>query len=163
MSTPWMTTARSLIGTKEIPGREHNQKILKWANAVGGWVAKYYTNDEIPWCGLFVAYCLEEHNISLPKNPLLSLDYLKWGQKISKPSPGAIMIFGRDGGGHVGFYVSEDQDSYHILGGNQSNMVNLTRIAKNRLKGIRWPTGFELPTQGPVLATFNGALSKNEA
>lgn len=158
-----MNTARNLVGTKERPGTANNPTILEWANAIGGWVANYYTKDEIPWCGLFVAHVLEENNLSLPKNPLSALDYLKWGQKMSKPTPGAIMVFTRNGGGHVGFYVSEDSENYHILGGNQSDMVNVTKIAKNRLAGIRWPKESTLPTTGPVIGTLAGAVSQNEA
>lgn len=163
MSYPWMETAKKLVGTKEVPGPGNNKTIIEWAKAVGGYAAKYYTKDEIPWCGLFVAHCLEENNLSLPSNPLYSLDYLKWGQKIIKPTPGAVMIFVRPGGGHIGFYLSEDKESYHILGGNQSDMVNVTRVEKSRLKGIRWPKEVSKPTTGPVTATFKGPLSTNEA
>jgi len=127
------------------------------------WSLQYYTKDEIPWCGLFVAHCLDENEMIVPKNPLSALEYLKWGQRLDEPSPGAVMVFGRDGGGHVGFYVSEDEDSYHILGGNQSDMVCMTKIAKDRLRGIRWPSEFDLPSEGPVQAEFAGKLSLNEA
>ena len=36
------------IGTKEIVGKQHNKKILEWAEAIG--LKSVYTNDEIPWC-----------------------------------------------------------------------------------------------------------------
>ena len=34
---------------------------------------------------------------------------------------GDILTFKRNGGGHVGLYVGEDKDCYHVLGGNQGN------------------------------------------
>lgn len=150
MSTPWMDTAESLIGTKEKPGTSNNPEIIEWAKAIGGWVANYYTKDEIPWCGLFVAHCFEQHGIAIPKNPLSALEYSKTGESLDEPSYGAVMVFTRKGGGHVGFYIGEDEDAYHILGGNQSDMVNVTRIAKNRLSAIRWPSEYDLVHTGPI-------------
>lgn len=150
MSTPWMDTAKSLFGTKEKPGTANNPEIIEWAKAIGGWIANYYTKDEIPWCGLFVAHCLEENGMDIPKNPLSALEYAKWGESLSEPSYGAVVVFTRSGGGHVGFYVGEDEDAYHVLGGNQSDQVNVTRVSKDRLTAIRWPSEFEVEYTGPI-------------
>ena len=43
------------------------------------------------------------------------------------------MVFTRAGRGHVGLYLGEDATHFHILGGNQTNNVSITRIAKVRL------------------------------
>lgn len=163
MSLSWMDTAKSLVGTKELAGTANNPMIISWAKTVGGYISQVYTNDAIPWCGLFVGYCFVKNGIAISQKSLSSLAWLDWGVKLATPSPGAVMVFIRNGGGHVGFYVSEDNDTYHILGGNQSDSVSLTRIAKSRLKGIRWPKGIEIPTEGPVKAVFNGKISTNEA
>ena len=162
MSLPWMETAESLLGTKEKPGTANNPEIIEWAKAIGGWVANFYTKDEIPWCGLFVAHCLDEHGMATPKNPLSALEYGKLGEGLDEPSFGAIMVFTRKGGGHVGFYVSEDDEAYHILGGNQSDMVNITRISKDRLTAIRWPSEFDLVHTGPIVGELDDPLSINE-
>ena len=145
-----MDTAESLIGTTEKPGTANNPEIISWAKAIGGWVANFYTKDEIPWCGLFVAHCLQENNMEVPNNPLSALEYAKWGDALNEPSLGAVMVFTRSGGGHVAFYVGEDEDAYHVLGGNQRDMVNITRVAKNRLTAIRWPSEFEVEHTGPI-------------
>jgi uncharacterized protein (TIGR02594 family) len=163
MSLSWFETAKSLLGTKEITGNKHNPVILSWAKEIGGWIGKFYNADEIPWCGLFVAYCFDKNNIPVGQNSLGALSWAQWGVPIAKASPGAVLVFVRPGGGHVGFYVSEDKEAYHVLGGNQSNAVTITRIAKNRLKAIRWPAKTPLPTQGPVFVKFTGNLSTNEA
>jgi hypothetical protein len=73
------------------------------------------------------------------------------------------MVFKRAGGGHVGFYVGEDKDAYHILGGNQSDMVSVARVAKDRHVDARWPSTFSLSKTGRVWLTARTNLSRNEA
>ena len=46
---------------------------------------------------------------------------------------------GAQGSGHVGLYVGEDYGAYHVLGGNQSDGVTITRIARDRCITIRRP------------------------
>jgi uncharacterized protein (TIGR02594 family) len=162
-SLPWMTTAINLIGTKEIPGRVHNKKILDWAKNIGGWVKSYYKNDEIPWCGLYIAHCMREADIPLEiSNPLSAREWLKFGEKV-KPAYGSIMVFSRKGGGHVGFYVSEDTKYYHILGGNQSNQVNIIKIDKSRFLGAVWPKTYQSDyANNRIIKKFDGKISVNE-
>ena len=160
---PWITTAESLMWTKEIPGAKSNPRIIRWAKLIGGSVKSYYDNDDIPWCGLFVGWCMTANKIPINKSTALSaLAWNNFGTK-TEPCYGCVMVFKRTGGGHVGFYMSEDNDSYHILGGNQSNQVNVTKVAKNRFYGARWPDGYEsLKVSGKIKRTFDGKLSTNE-
>lgn len=144
----WMSTARALIGTKEAPGAADNPVILSWAKKLGGWEGQYYQHDEIPWCSLFVTHVLEENSIHGPRGFLAAKSYLNWGDKCT-PVPGAILVFGRDGGGHVGFYVGEDTNSYHVLGGNQSDMVCIKALPKDRLLDARWPSGVAMGNAKP--------------
>lgn len=162
----WMREARRFMGLKEIAGPKSNGTIMGWAKKAGGWIASYYTNDDIPWCGLFI------HNVIattlpaelLPSNPLGALQWNKFGTALSSPALGAIVTFVRTGGGHVGLYVGEDATHYHILGGNQSNSVSITRIEKGRMAAIRWPKTGEEPKGGRVKLTAAGVpVSKNEA
>lgn len=163
----WMREARRLMGQKEIPGPKSNPVIMGWAKRFGGWIANYFTNDDIPWCGLFIGHVIA---ITLPKeplpaNPLGALEWRKFG-KLTHACVGAILVFSRTGGGHVGIYVGEDQTHFHVLGGNQSNTVNMTRIAKSRLvsNGIRWPKTGETPIGGKVMLSASGVpVSTNEA
>lgn len=161
---PWLEEARRLQGVRETAGAKSNSVILGWANALGGFVRSYYTADDIPWCGLFVAHCigLTLPSEPLPANPLSALAWAKFGREV-KPTPGAILVFSRTGGGHVGFYLGEDDTAFHVLGGNQSDQVNITRVAKARHVATRWPSTVALPTTGPVRMTVSGALSANEA
>lgn len=157
----WMGIASNLIGTNEVPGSKSNPKILGWAKDIGGWIASFFKDDDIPWCGLFVAYVMREAGFEVKlKNPLGARNWAEFGNSTT-PRYGAIMVFSREGGGHVGFYVSEDDDTYHILGGNQSNTVNVTKVRKNRFLAARWPEGDNTKTS-PIRKKFDGKVSTNE-
>ncbi|WP_057462204.1 TIGR02594 family protein [Pseudovibrio sp. POLY-S9] len=159
---PWLVEARRLLGTKEISGPTHNPRIMGWASKLG----ISYQSDETPWCGLFVAHCMSLVSDTQPTNPLGSRQWAKYGRRLDKPIPGSILVFWRGSPrgwkGHVGFYVSESAGHYHVLGGNQSNAVTITKVSKRRLLDVRWPESY--PVQGePVLAQREGAVSINEA
>jgi uncharacterized protein (TIGR02594 family) len=163
---PWLETAYSLMGTQEITGAGSNEAILGWAEDLE---LTAYNDDDIPWCGLFVAHCIGSQmpDEVLPNNPLGARQWQRFGKEIS-PRLGSIMVFwrgSRDGWkGHVGFYWAQDNDTYYILGGNQANSVSVTRVAKNRLLNSRWPNGGLLVDGLTRIASANGRLiSTNEA
>lgn len=145
---PWIDVAESFLGTKEVPGPKSNPIIVQWAKDIGGYAAKYYTTDSIPWCALFTAYCLIKGGCKVDiDNPLWVPNYHKYGTHC-RPVYGCVMDFGY----HIGFYISEDDDYYHILGGNQSDMVNVIRIPKHHLVSSRWPTEkLDLLVDGPII------------
>ena len=161
----WRIEARHFMGMKEIAGAKSNPTIISWAQKLGGWIKGFYSNDDIPWCGLFIAHCIGETlpTEHLPANPLGALNWSTFGKQLKAPLLGAILTFHRTGGGHVGMYVGEDSAAYHVLGGNQGNSVSITRIEKARLEDVRWPSTGEAPAGGRVYLTVNGELSKNEA
>jgi uncharacterized protein (TIGR02594 family) len=123
------------LGVKEFVGKEHNPIILGWAKSLS--LSTIYTNDEIPWCGLFVAYCCHAQGLQVVDRPLWALNWNKFGNRVSEPMLGDVLTFKRNGGGHVGIYVGEDATHYHVLGGNQNNSVSVSRIAKIRLNQAR--------------------------
>lgn len=147
-------------GVKEVSGDANNPIILRWASEIGGWVFQYYKADSIPWCGLFVGVCAKRAGYPHGQSLLSSKDWLKWGDKVERAGLGDVLVFIRAGGGHVGFYVGEDKEAYYVYGGNQSDMVGFTRIAKTRLAGIRrqknWVGGKQ------VFLAKSGNLSYNE-
>lgn len=153
----WLVEARANLGTKETVGPQHSSKILGWVKKLGGW----FTDDETPWCGTFAGYCMTIAGVEIPKNWFRARDWESWG-KPCQPAVGAVVVFAREGGGHVGFLVGESSASYYVLGGNQSNMVSITPIAKTRATAVRWPSGLPLPYSGlPVMS--GGTVSRNEA
>lgn len=166
MLLPWYSEASRLYGTKEIPGRDSNPEILDWADDLD--IA--YADDDIPWCGLFVAHCIGSTLAEevLPSTPLLARAWQGFGIN-TEPTRGSVLVFwrgSRDGWkGHVGFYAGEDANAYCVLGGNQSNMVSLAWIAKSRLLEARWPDTLAPPVEPEIvqLARGNEELSINEA
>jgi len=156
----WLAIARQHIGTKEVVGPKHNSKIVGWLAKLGAW----WREDETPWCGVYCAAVMQEAGLPYPKDYFRAKAWGDYGARLQTHvlAPGAILVFGRQGGGHVGFYVGEDETAYHVLGGNQANAVNVTRIVKARLIASRWPKG-EPVTGKPVWLKSNGHLSRNEA
>jgi len=163
---PWLIDrALELFGTLETPGVKDNATILGWAKEVGGWEANYYTKDSIPWCGLFVAIVCLRAKKDVAKNYLRAMSWASWGKPISEKEVGLgdILVFSRNGGGHVGFYVAEDATAYHVLGGNQSDSVSITRIAKSRLYSCQRANYGTTPSSvKKYFMDATGKLSTNE-
>lgn len=140
MVAKWMPIAQGYMGEKEISGSKHNPKIIEWFDMVGhGWVK----DDETAWCAAFVGAVLEEAGYK-GTGSLAARSYLKWGKKVEKPSYGDIVVFWRGSKngwqGHVAFYVKETANYVYVLGGNQSNSVNIARYPKSRVLGYRKPS-----------------------
>jgi cell wall-associated NlpC family hydrolase len=77
---------------------------------------------------------------------------------------GDVLVFSRDGGGHVGIYVGEDAKTYRVLGGNQGDKVSIVPILKTRCVGIR-RTNWKISQPKNVRKIFlseSGTLSTNE-
>ena len=153
--------AIELYGTKEIVGPKHNPVIMGWAKELG---ITYYTNDEIPWCGLFAAIVIKRADRIPVKDPLRALSWANFGVKVDSPMLGDILTFKRDGGGHVGLYCGENASVYYVLGGNQGNAVSIVPIAKSRLFQARRPEYISMPKNvRKIHLEAGGKLSTNEA
>ncbi len=159
LTPPWIEVAQELLGIKETPGSFNNPKIIAWAKVIGGDIEKSYVADSIPWCGLFVAYCMVTAGIPPVKGALWALNWSNFGVKLNVPHFGSIGTISRDGGGHVFFVVSQDRDSWHALGGNQSDMVNITRISKGKDVRFNYPIGYEKFHRPVPFKPFDGKLS----
>lgn len=130
-----ISTGLKLVGTIETPGAGNNPTIMAWAKETG--LARVYTADSVPWCGLFAAVVCMRAGKPVPEGPLWALNWAKVGEKAGQPVFGDVLVFVRPGGGHVGFYVGEDSTHYHVLGGNQSDKVSIARVAKSQLRSAR--------------------------
>ena len=159
----WLSYARRQLGTREAPGPANDSRIMAMATRAKKWLGIGYHADSIPWCGVYVADCMEAAGFASPRGAIAvrASWWETWGVPTT-PRVGAIMCFRRPGGGHVAFYVGEDAAAYHVLGGNQSDAVTIARIAKNRLAACRWPDGIPITTK-PKLASAVGAVSVDEA
>jgi len=158
MEPRWLTEARKYIGTKEIPGVKHESLIVSWWKAIkrGG-----IKSDEVPWCAAFVGAMLESVGIQSSRFESAK-SYLSWGVPLEEPQVGCVVVFTRDGGGHVGFVVGRDKyNRLIVLGGNQGNAVTIAAFSRDRVSGYRWPTpGPALQTSLPVI---EAAMSRSES
>lgn len=90
---------------------------------------------------------------------------MRWGQALrpERLAPGAVLVFGRPGGGHVGFYLGEDAADYVVLGGNQGDAVSIARLAKARCIARRWPSGEPVIGRPRIVRKAGVKTSSNEA
>lgn len=130
--------AREEIGVKEVTGRGSNSRIIEYHKAT----ELMASNDMTPWCSAFVNWVCDQAGI--PKtNKANARSWLLWGEKITEPEIGDIVILSRGSSswqGHVGF-VAEKPTSLSpfikVLGGNQDDSVNISPYMKARVLGYR--------------------------
>jgi uncharacterized protein (TIGR02594 family) len=157
--------ALKYYGEMEVSGSGNNPTIMAWARELA--IHNQYKNDDTAWCGLFMAVVAKRAGKSYPftnVGALWARNWEKFGVQTAKAMLGDILIFQRNGGGHVGLYVGEDSLAYHVLGGNQGNRVSIVRILKVRLVAARRPI-YSIAQPSNVRQVFlqeNGAISINE-
>lgn len=176
---PWIAEARRHIGLREDTSRaRHNPKILAWLDKMAsfdGAARPWWRDDETPWCGLFVGYCLGSVGRYVVREWYRALAWEAEAMlRLEAPAYGCIVTFTRAGGGHVGFVVGRDQrGNLMVLGGNQGNAVSIAPFDRSRVTGCYWPAMFRdgKPAQMrpadhryklPLLSS-DGKLSTNEA
>lgn len=155
---PWIIEGRKHIGQMEIKGPRHNPLILQfWKDIKRGGIK----DDETPWCAAFVGAMLERSGIKSTRFESAK-SYLNWGVQIREPAYGCVVVFSREGGGHVGFVVGQKQNGdLMVLGGNQSDAINIRAFPRNRVTGYRWPVNVAKDSRD--LPLMNGTVSVNES
>ncbi|HXF89618.1 MAG TPA: TIGR02594 family protein [Xanthobacteraceae bacterium] len=170
MTPKWYQIAMAELGQQEFAGTAHNPRIVEYHQATG----LRAEDDEMPWCGAFVAWCLGAAGIPYDKASAASARaWLDWGRALEHPTIGCVVVFwrGRRDGwqGHVGFYAGRDaQGRILVLGGNQGNAVSVRPYSADQLLGYRWPASVPLPpdiqplrqsgvVQGSTVAAASGA------
>lgn len=122
-------------------------------------------------CGTFVAHCLKSANRFIPKDWFRAKEYIHAGAVLKNPAYGCIVVFSREGGGHVGFVVGIDkQNNLMVLGGNQGDAVNIIPFDRNRVLEYVWPASINGTKILPLDFRYNlpeinsnGKVSTNEA
>lgn len=159
---PWIAEAKSVFGLHEIKDKAALQKYLKSDGKTLG------DPTALPWCGDFVETVIKNSIPKEPlpgalgKNPYWARNWLLFGKDV-KPCYGCVLVFERDGGGHVGFAVGENDIDFFVLGGNQGNSVSVTRLDKKRLLGARWPSTISTATKVlPKIIAGNTPKTTNE-
>lgn len=94
-----------------------------------------------PWCAGFVN-AIEKMSGRKGTGKLLARSYLTYGNPVTNPKLGDIVVLKRGNSswqGHVGYYISQEDNKLLILGGNQSNKVCYKYYDKNDLLAYRRP------------------------
>ena len=140
--------AQRFVGTKEIGGDTDNPQILSFLKLDNSWPE----HDEVPWCSGFVNYIC--WLLRLPRSKSLrARSWLTVGRaiRLDEAEPGDVIVLKRGGGnqpgpevieapGHVGFFAGFDTvaaEWVQVLGGNQSDGVNVREYGTERLLGVR--------------------------
>lgn len=124
-------------GVYEIVGAVNSPRVMKYSQEIGlTWVK----DDETAWCALFVNWCLMKAGKPNTK-AVNARSFLKYGVSTKTPVLGDIVVLWRENKigalGHVGFFIHDTENYIYILGGNQSDSVNITRFRKTQLLDYR--------------------------
>ena len=137
----WLHNARLDLGQCETRGPNDSpwiRRMLKKLNAT--WLLGQ------PWCGGAVAKWMGDYNIPIPTEWYRAKAWATWGTELKGPRTGCIVVFSRQGGGHVGLIVgSTENGNYLVLGGNQGDTVSIREFSHERVLAFRWPPNCEVP------------------
>ena len=124
---------------------------VEWAKGDNPKVVAYFKDsgnpgvmdDETAWCAAFVGAMLRRAGVK-STGALNARSYLDWGTPVDRKNalPGDVVIFKRGSSswqGHVAFFVKDRGALIDVLGGNQSNSVNVKGYQAAALLGIRRP------------------------
>lgn len=131
--------AKTFVGTREVPGKQSNPEIIAMFRAVGH---EWVEDDSVAWCAAFIGACIERAGIRSTR-ALNARSYLQWGVpvELADAQEGDVIVFSRGDPngwqGHVGFFVKRAGTNIEVLGGNQSDAVNVARYPVSQLLGVR--------------------------
>jgi uncharacterized protein (TIGR02594 family) len=129
--------AKAEVGTVEWKNGD-NPKVVAYFRDSGNAGVK---DDETAWCAAFVGAMLKRAGMK-GTGKLNARSYLQWGVPVERKDarPGDVVIFKRGNSswqGHVAFFVKDRGALIDVLGGNQSNAVNVKGYQAAALLGIR--------------------------
>lgn len=163
---PWLVEISKVMGLHE---DRDNAELRAWLRSDGSTLGD---PAQYPWCGdaaitaLELALPHEPLPTDLERNPYWARNFADYGDPCGFVR-GAILVFSRGKGGHVGFGMAWDKkrNRFLVRGGNQSDAVTDSWIAGSRLLAKRWPTTWPRNYQRtmPVLDSASAKLSTNEA
>lgn len=126
--------------TEQATEAKNSPTIVKWLQYLLPWAK----TDEVAWCSAFVNGVAVEagfEHFDKGYGSALARMWLHKGTVVEQPVLGDVVVLWRGSKdavtGHVGFFIRETENYIYILGGNQSNQVNITPFNKTRLLGYR--------------------------
>ena len=144
--------ALRFVGVAELAGNR-NHPLVQWWFSLCGYDPE--TPDEVPWCSVFVNGIAWD--LRLPRSKSAAArSWLGVGRPIllgeARPEHDVVVLQRGDGEqpgpdvlkapGHVGFYAGTERTDattqrVMVLGGNQSNAVNVASFSPRRVLGVR--------------------------
>jgi uncharacterized protein (TIGR02594 family) len=143
----WLSAAIGQLGVAEVSGAKSNPRILDYRKIgktpLGG------DDGAVAWCAIFVNAMLEKSEVAGSASAM-ARSYVRHAafERLTVPMVGCIAVKSSSRGpssGHVGFYVGEDGAYVYLLGGNQSDSVNISAFRKAEFVGYFWPKGQPKP------------------
>ncbi len=125
------------FGIKEIVGKDHNPKVLKYFKETGhSWI----NDDETAWCSAFMNWVAMTAGAKT-SGKLNARSWLSVGKEVESPEKGDVAVFWRGSRdswkGHVAIFIRETKNFIYVLGGNQGNKVCIQAYRKDRLLQYR--------------------------
>ncbi len=138
-NTPWVEAGLKDLGIQEVRDEEHVHQM--WRDAKLSGLTKFPAS-KVPWCSAAICSWFERAGIRSARTDGAK-NWLNWGMKLGKPAQGCVVVFTRNGGGHVGLVMGEDEKgNLLVLGGNQGDQVNIKSFDKSRVAGYRYPEDY---------------------
>jgi uncharacterized protein (TIGR02594 family) len=148
-TTPY-SIAQRYIGLEELQDQGQDHPFIQWCFSLCGMGMN--TKDEVPWCAAFMQHGPWE--LRLPRSKSAAArSWLQVGTPV--PLERAVVGFdivvlqrgdGKQPGpeviaapGHVGLFAGLEENGKYVLllGGNQGDMVNISRFNSKRVLGVR--------------------------
>lgn len=146
IAPPWLPVAEreAREGVHELAGDDHSLRVLQYHQVT----TLRATTDEVPWCAAFVCWVLSQAGVHHTSSAA-ARSYLGWGRELEPWAHGAVVVLATSDDapgrhverapGHVGFLIGMPTPSeVLVLGGNQSNAVNVRPYLRRRVLGVRW-------------------------
>ncbi len=127
------------LGLKETDGRASTPRIKQAIHMAATWLDE---DDTVtPWCACIRGLWGHETGTGQPAEFYRAKNWLKWGTKVESLEnaiQGDTVILKRNGGYHVGLFAGiVNQSQFMMLGGNQSNCVNIAKQSLYLIVGVR--------------------------
>lgn len=153
---PWMAEMHRKMGLHEV---RDNAALTAWLK-----IGQFLGNPaQLPWCGDAVESVIAKTLPSepLPSNPFFAQSWASFGQDVKVPKVGSIgVIRWSPTSGHVGIVAGIDGNTVYLLGGNQSNAINVSGFPRSKFIAFRWPRTYPVKSYPPLKGKATGILSE---
>jgi uncharacterized protein (TIGR02594 family) len=130
--------ARTFIGLAEVAGPKSNPRIQQMIARAASWLDK--DDSKTAWCGCAMGDWCFACGLAVPKEYYRAINWLNWGVAVDleDAKQGDVVVLSRPGGNHVALLDAVVAPrTWALLGGNQSNMVNVSRYPVSLVRGVR--------------------------